>query len=112
MKLKYSILLAFIFIAGVAFSQEHKTEDSQERIEEFEKKEHFNPGEFIIDEVLDHYEWHITEIDGKEISIPLPIIVYSKERHQWFVFCSTKVRHGKHYKGFFIPEEGKYKAKL
>ncbi len=110
MRLKISLILLLFFTATLGFAQHHGEETYEQKEEE--KKAEFDPGRFIIEEVLDHYEWHIMEIGHKEISIPLPIIVYSKQRKQWFVFCASKLRHGHHYKGFFIPEEGKYKGKV
>ncbi len=110
MKLKFRLIILLLIIASFGYAQNH--ESSEEKIEQFEQKEKFNPGEFIVDEVLDHYEWHIMEIDNKEISIPLPVIVYSKERSKLYAFSSKKLRHGHHYKNFFIAEEGKYKGKV
>ena len=34
--------------------------------------------EYLYGHVRDSYEWHITTINGKPVSIPLPVIVISK----------------------------------
>lgn len=72
----------------------------------------FNPGEFIFDHIGDSYEWNIIEIQGKIISIPLPIILYSKQ--QGFVsFMSSKLKHGREsYKNFRLVREGENKGKI
>src|ERR1051326_6696518 len=67
-----------------------------------EKK--FKAGEFIIDHVSDKYEWHIAGTEEDPISIPLPVIVYSKEKGL-SVFLSSKFEHGKaSYNGYSLKE--------
>lgn len=74
--------------------------------------EEFVPGEFIIDHIKDHHEWHlITTPDGKHISVPLPVILYSKYQGIQ-VFMSSKLAHGHEYKNFHISHEGEYKGKI
>lgn len=65
---------------------------------------------YIFGHVGDSYEWHITEIKGKPVSIPLPVIVHSKTTG-WHCFLSNKVEEGEH-DGFYIAEEGKYAGKI
>ena len=69
-----------------------------------------NVKEIIFAHIGDAYEWHITTWGKKPISVPLPVIVYSKERG-WNFFLSSKLHHGA-YKGFWIAHEGKYAGKL
>ena len=60
----------------------------------------------------DAHEWHITQIKGKPISIPLPVILYSKTQGL-LVFMSSKFEHGHaDYKGFRIEESGDNKGKI
>ena len=78
---------------------------------ETSEKKAFNPAEFIIGHITDSYNWHITSIGGKEISIPLLVIVKSQDRG-WFVFPSSRFEHGHAaYKGFEISQSAKYKGK-
>ena len=49
--------------------------------------------EIVFGHILDSYEWHITKIGHKELTIPLPIIVRSKTSG-WHVFSSFKLEHG------------------
>lgn len=86
-------------------------------IHEAEEKE-FNAGKFIFEHVLDSYEWHIASIGEKHISVPLPIILYSKhpELHdgkKFHVFMSSKFHHGHNdYKGFRISETDVNEGKI
>ena len=80
--------------------------------------EEFNAGKFIIEHVSDSYEWHIVTIGHTHISIPLPIILYSKnpELHggkSFHVFMSTKFHHGQEdHEGFRISHSKEYEGKI
>jgi F-type H+-transporting ATPase subunit a len=71
-----------------------------------EQTEKFNPGELIIEHIIDSYGWHITTFGEHEISIPLPVILFDKGKP--VVFMSNKFQHGHAaYKGYalgFTPE--------
>lgn len=75
-----------------------------------EKKEGFNAAEVIFGHILDNHEFHFTEYHDSEgklhhVSIPLPIILYSKERGLT-AFMSSKFEHGETaYNGYKIEEE-------
>ena len=74
-------------------------------------EEEFDMQSFIFGHIGDSYEWHITEIKGKPVSIPLPVIVHSKTRG-WQCFLSSKLEEGE-YKGFRIaPAGSKYEGKV
>jgi len=64
--------------------------------------EEFHADEYIIDHIVDSYGWHITtSLRGKDISIPLPIILFDKGK--LVCFMSSKFRHGTFaYKGFAL----------
>ncbi|MEA2043677.1 MAG: F0F1 ATP synthase subunit A [Bacteroidota bacterium] len=52
-----------------------------------------NAGDMIMEHIADSYEWHIATIGETHISVPLPILVYSK--HTGFhAFMSSKFHHG------------------
>lgn len=101
---KYSGL-KIVLLLILAFSQQlHAVETGE--------KEKFNAKTFIIGHISDSYSWHVTAIGEKEISIPLPVIVKSKERG-WFVFFSSEFKHGTaDYKGFTLSGSAKYKGKV
>ncbi len=70
-----------------------------------------NVREFILDHVSDSYEWHITKIGDKHISIPLPVIVYSKTSG-WNIFMSSAFHHTPVHNGFTIAHAGSNKGKI
>ncbi|WP_347839104.1 F0F1 ATP synthase subunit A [uncultured Draconibacterium sp.] len=100
----------------------HKTEGHSEEGESHASDAHtdkeFNAGEFVIDHVSDSYDWHIVSFGSRHVSIPLPIIVYSKqpELHEgqaFHVFMSSKFHHGhSDYKGFRISKSEAFKGKI
>lgn len=63
-------------------------------------EEEFEPTEYILEHVSDAHEWHIlTTKDGQHVSIPLPVILYSK--HSGFhLFSSKHIAHGHSHDGF------------
>jgi F-type H+-transporting ATPase subunit a len=66
----------------------------------------FNPSEFMFGHISDGYDWHLLDIGHKAISIPLPVIVYSKEKGL-NIFWSSKFDHGHAaYNGFHIGQKG------
>jgi F-type H+-transporting ATPase subunit a len=74
-----------------------------------QEHEKFNPGKFIIDHVTDKYEWHIAGTHEDPISIPLPVILYSKEKGL-DIFLSSKMKHGESYHGYTLNHEGHIEA--
>lgn len=77
------------------------------------QKKAFHPGDFIFDHIGDAHDWHLLTIGKHHISIPLPVILYSKYRKQIFVFWSSKFHHGHDsYKGFQLMLEGEHKGKV
>ena len=74
------------------------------------EEEGFEPGKVIIDHVADHHSWHIVTIGEKEISLPLPVILYSRDRG-FFFFWSSRFEHGHaSYQRFKIPRTGPNKG--
>lgn len=67
--------------------------------------------EIIFDHTGDAYEWHVTTLGDKHVSIPLPVIVFSKEKG-FHVFFSHKLHHGETYQGFHIATDGKHAGKV
>lgn len=90
-------------------SEEHR-ENGQNESEDHD--EGFDPGHFIIHHVMDAYEWHIFTYKDLHVAIPLPVIVYSKEKGL-HVFLSGKFHRGDHiHKGFKVAHEGEFAGKV
>ena len=70
----------------------------------------FSPGTFILDHIGDAYEWHILTYKGHHVSIPLPVILYSKQSGL-HIFMSAQFHHGSHH-GFSIAVEDPHKGKI
>jgi F-type H+-transporting ATPase subunit a len=96
---KLQFLFVFIFsmlfssVTAFANAPEHGTDtNSVSKTEHHESHEEgFNPGKMILDHVKDAHDWHIMDIDGHAISVPLPVIIYDNGIH---VFSSSKFEHG------------------
>ena len=111
-------MLAYLPLSAKDGHEDKHGHTSDAHAHDSHAKEEFNAGEFVIDHVSDMYDWHIASFGEKHISIPLPIILYSKnpELHEgkaFHVFMSNKFHHGhSSYKGFEISHGSKYKGKI
>lgn len=100
------LLLSFLFTLFLAPSYAaHDTEHGSHAAKELNEhgetvKEKFKPGRTIMEHIKDAYDWHIMDINGHPISIPLPVILYSPNNGFQF-FMSSKFEHGHAaYKGY------------
>ena len=67
--------------------------------------------EVIFGHIKDSYEWHVTTIGNKHVTIALPIIVYSGKTG-WNIFSSSVFHTKDEYNGLRIATEGNYEGKL
>ena len=74
-------------------------------------EEKVDVAEVIFGHIGDSYGWHITDWNGKHITIPLPCIVYSSTSG-WHAFMSSRIEHGHSYNGFSLATEGRYQDKI
>ncbi len=66
--------------------------------------EEFNATKVIMEHISDSHDWHIlTTKKGKHVSVPLPVILYSKEAGLK-MFMSAKIAHHHHHDGFQYGE--------
>jgi F-type H+-transporting ATPase subunit a len=108
----YIIILFFLFVfagspeaSGDGQMRDNKENRNEEAVQDDTRNE-FNVKSFAFSHILDSYSFHISNIGETVISVPLPVIVKSRDRG-WFVFMSSKFHHGKSsYKGFSIAEAG------
>ena len=96
MKRLFLILLSFLLF-WPARAQEDASAPADEQVDVVG---------IIFDHIGDAYDWHIATIGGHHISIPLPVIVYSRTEG-FHAFMSGKLAHGASYAGFTIGPEGK-----
>ncbi len=115
-----SLLVASFSLFAIVFSAPALAQDSarhEAAAENHEaaghetKKEGFDAADVIFGHILDNHEYHFTEYHDAEgnvhhVSIPLPIILYSKERG-FAAFMSSRFEHGAAYNGYKIREGSK-----
>lgn len=71
-----------------------------------------NVKEMILEHLADSYEWTIVSSDKSHLSVPLPVILHSRNSG-WHIFLSSRLQHGEQtYNGFHIAKDGKYKGKI
>jgi F-type H+-transporting ATPase subunit a len=108
------ILIGFLFLCPEITGQEEKviSKDTLEKKLSETTKKKFAPGEFMLEHITDKHEWHIITIGHTHISIPLPVILYSRVSGLNF-FMSYKFHHGtRAYNNFEIAENGPNKGKI
>ncbi len=70
--------------------------------------------ELILEHLADTYEWHLFTINEKAITIPLPVILYSK-KYGFNIYSSSNIElHHTLYDDvpYYIATEGEYKGKV
>ncbi len=118
----YKVLLpAFMLLSwGIsqqlfAATEEHPEGEAvagHEATAQEEEKEKFNPGDFMFDHIKDAHDWHLMSFGHTHVSIPLPVILISKNSGL-HVFMSSKFKHGHaSYKGFHLETSGENKGKI
>ena len=110
-----SLLFAVLFLkfsVGFASENSDSTAISDSAAVEAHGEGKFAPGEFMLDHIIDNHEWHVTTIAHHHISIPLPVILYSKTSGL-SCFMSYKFHHGtESYNNFSLAKEGPNKGKI
>lgn len=100
--------LGLIFLLLISFQQTF----AEEAHPDATSNEKFNAGEFIFDHIGDSHYWHIASWKGKDIALPLPVILYSKSTG-FHSFMSSQFHHGhSDYKNFRLATEGENKGKI
>jgi len=69
------------------------------------KAQNLDMNEYLFGHIGDSYEWHITTVNGHPVSIPLPVIVYSKTSG-WHCFSFKHIEEEGEYRGFCIAPKG------
>lgn len=95
-------LLCLFLCLGLAINSASANEDS--------KQEKVNITEIVFGHINDAYNWHICEINGEHVSIPLLCIV--KGQNGWDAFCASKLHHEGGYNGYQLGKEGTNDGKI
>lgn len=110
----WAIILSLVFgLTTPIFASEEASHVNNQETEAHQSEGHsekFNAGNFIFGHINNAHEWHICTYKGHHISIPLPVILYSKTQGLQ-IFSSSKFHHGHgEYKNFKLmltgPEKG------
>jgi F-type H+-transporting ATPase subunit a len=109
----------FLLIAARPGHREHKISNKQHEEQVVQggntgshETEKFSPGDFIFEHIGDAYEWHILTYKDFHLTIPLPVIVYSKTKGP-HIFLFSKFHHGhSEYKGFKYETSGENEGKV
>ena len=104
--LAFSILLLSFGATTTAHAEDAKDTVTAEKKESSEGK--FDPAKVIMEHIMDAHEFHFATIGEHNIAIPLPVMIYSKERGL-AVFSFGKLEEGETYNGY-KSEEGKIVA--
>jgi len=109
-------LIVFVFsIIILSFSshllaQENNHHETNQSSTANQKEKDFQPGDVIMEHIMDNHDFHFAEVNGTNIAIPLPVIIYSPQRG-FSTFMSSKFQHGElSYNGYKLIEKGKIEA--
>ena len=112
-----ALIMLFLipFFSVNAQVQNQKVRDSLAEMSNISGKEKpetakFNPGEMIVEHVVDNHEWHIAEIGHHDIYVPLPVLFFYEGK--FYAFWSNKLHNGKSYLDFAIGEKAPNKGKI
>ena len=98
---RLKIILAFLTIFSVSTLQVH----AQEHAAGAETQAPLDPGKVILDHITDSHEFHFATYGDKHFTLPLPVILYSKEKGL-DVFMSSKFHHGHDaYEGYMVVND-------
>lgn len=95
------LFMLFLFIGSPLFATDIANAAPEE--------EEFNVKEMILSHIADSHEWHFMDWKDKQIILPLPVILYSKES-RWNFFLSSKLKNED--AKFYIANEGRYAGKI
>ncbi len=102
-----ALILFFLLVFSITSTPAYAEADSHGG-----HSKEFIPGDYIMHHVADAFEWHLATIGETHITVPLPIILYSKT-NGWHVFMSSKFEHGNTtYKNFRISHQGENSGKI
>jgi F-type H+-transporting ATPase subunit a len=95
----------FVMMQVTVHAEEPVSANSEATEHEAEHgKEKFNAGKLVMDHISDAHEWHLWGSHEHPVSIPLPVIIYDKEKGL-SIFSSGRFEHGHaSYNGYKLTE--------
>lgn len=113
MRFYLQFLVSLMFIAFSLSGRALEAPDTLAVTEgEVHSQEAFDAGRFVVEHVSDAYEWHIATFGETHVTIPLPILLYSKTSG-FHAFFSSAFHHGHTaHNGFAIAHEAPYEGKI
>ncbi|SVD57465.1 uncharacterized protein METZ01_LOCUS410319, partial [marine metagenome] len=96
------VLIFFLMLFPLFGMASETTSHNVDSVQEDIHAQHagFNAGEMIMHHIQDAHDWHILDWKGHPVSIPLPIILFHKEKGL-DIFMSSKFHHGEtDYNGY------------
>jgi F-type H+-transporting ATPase subunit a len=104
---RFSILITFVLVSLLALSAPGHAEGQHDNHDTAK----FDPGKFIFNHIMDSHDWHILSVGETHISIPLPVIVYSRKQGTLHMFMSSRFHHGHEaYNGLVMVDGKIYEA--
>ncbi len=102
------LLVAAFSVLALTFSHTSIAQEDHSGQGSVEQVEKLDAAKVIIDHIMDNHEYHFADINGHAITLPLPVILYSKERGL-DVFMSSRFEHGHAvYNGYKIDNDKVY----
>ena len=99
------ITLLLMTLSGVSFSALGHEENQKE-----EGK--FNATEVIFGHIRDSHYWHLFDLNGEPVAMPLPVVIYDNQKG-FSVFSASHFHHGHEaYNGYKIDENNQMKEKI
>lgn len=103
MRWKYSLPLLLAFLLAWPLAAAAQSDG--------EAEEQLSVKEIVLEHIGDAYDWHITSVGGREIVVPLPVIVRSAATG-WHCFSSSRLHHGAEWEGLRIAADGEHAGKV
>ncbi len=111
MQKKFNLIFLLVFFVSF-LPLDISAQEPSANIATYAVEEELNVKDLILEHLSDTYEWHLFTINEKSITIPLPIILYSKA-HGLNVFSSSKLENKRSlYNHFYIATSGEYQGKV
>ena len=109
---KFNLYLVLTLCMFSAFFSAYGQEGTETNMHKESEHEKIDIKELILEHLADTYEWHILTWNDNAITIPLPIILYSKSSG-WNTFLSSEFNNeNSQYNQFQIASEGKNSGKI